>query len=304
MKHIDTPLLDAHLIAEPRRYNRWMAAKDSLAAAIEDGVIYNAVLQDAKYHLSRGVESALDSLAKAWKAVYFSLSEAERRSYFDAEVTQYCNLNGAPALIKANKNFLHIPEIALYVDALHEVIRINDAIKAVKPLIVKGRRPADTPKVEDLTNTGICSICGRRQKLTAEGKLVHHGFQISSDGRYIGFRSGSCFGVGYLPAEVSIEGNIAYYAALKSNRARVVEAIRRLEAGEVTSLTRTKDALKDRRYTKITETFTVGTPEFPELLRRAITAEQADLQSIHWDLEWNQNKIDKWVAKLLYTPAS
>jgi hypothetical protein len=46
------------------------------------------------------------------------------------------------------------------------------------------------PKPVDLTNTGSCAICGRRQKLTPGQTMVHYGFQISyGNGNYFGFQS-------------------------------------------------------------------------------------------------------------------
>jgi hypothetical protein len=81
-----------------------------------------------------------------------------------------------------------------------------DLLAAAKGRVVKARKPAvggrKTPE-RTLDNTGTCSCCGMNVKLSG-GRIVKHGFTI----RW-GYQSGSCFGVGYLPIEVSPEGIVA-----------------------------------------------------------------------------------------------
>lgn len=74
---------------------------------------------------------------------------------------------------------------------------------AAKARVVKARKPSTTPRktpARTLDNTGTCACCGTNVKL-ARGVIVAHGYTI----RW-GFQSGSCFGVGYRPIEVSDEG--------------------------------------------------------------------------------------------------
>ena len=74
---------------------------------------------------------------------------------------------------------------------------------AAKGRVVKARKPSTAPRktpARTLDNTGTCACCGQNVKLSG-GRIVQHGYTI----RW-GFQSGSCFGVGYLPIEVSDEG--------------------------------------------------------------------------------------------------
>jgi len=57
---------------------------------------------------------------------------------------------------------------------------------------------------------GKCPVCGGDYKRTHGNKMVHHGYERPGDG-YI---HGDCYGVGYLPYEVSDEGCVAYKALL------------------------------------------------------------------------------------------
>ena len=72
-----------------------------------------------------------------------------------------------------------------------------------KLLVVKTRKPSDHPRTtpeRTLDNTGTCACCDMNVKLD-RGLIVMHGYTI----RW-GFQSGSCFGVGFHPIEVSDEG--------------------------------------------------------------------------------------------------
>lgn len=60
----------------------------------------------------------------------------------------------------------------------------------------------------DLNNAGICPVCFRVQKLDENGKMVSHGYRRPGDGQ----NHGNCFGVGYVPLEVSPVGSRAYQA--------------------------------------------------------------------------------------------
>lgn len=98
----------------------------------------------------------------------------------------------------------------------------------LKPLIVKGRQPAENPSENMRTyeNTGTCGICGRNIKMRRD-KMVDHGYT-----KGWGWRNGNCFGVGFAPIETSNEVLIAYrdycekrIAALPENISRASDRV-------------------------------------------------------------------------------
>lgn len=62
---------------------------------------------------------------------------------------------------------------------------------------------------------GTCPACFNTVSLTAKGRVVRHGWKVYG-ARTVGqyhrsWHSGPCFGVGYLPFEVSAEGTVDYF---------------------------------------------------------------------------------------------
>jgi hypothetical protein len=65
------------------------------------------------------------------------------------------------------------------------------------------------------TNKGTCGACFRSMTLGADGKVVRHGWREAGGTRRVGsyghvFHSGACFGVGWLPYEVSSDCTTAF----------------------------------------------------------------------------------------------
>ena len=302
---IATPILDEGLQQSPEQFHaRFTVAKSLLQEAVEKKTIYNADYEQAKGHLASGVERGLNPLVNAWYAVMRDNVSAEQLQTGDRpDVHQYCQFNQAVATIRRNQKFLHIPEVARYNAALGEVVSLNNLLKEAKAVVVKGRKPAVEPTIVDLTNTAVCAICGRRQKLDKQGKLVHHGFQISNGaGDYFGQRIGSCFGVGHLPHELSNEANHAFDKLLHGMVGQKETALGRLQAGEITVLTRTKTEWKGIRKVSVVEQIEAGHEDFPKLLAREITQVQADIKGLHMTIEWNRKRTDDWKPQPLKYP--
>lgn len=65
------------------------------------------------------------------------------------------------------------------------------------------------------TNKGTCGACFRSMALGTDGKVVRHGWREAGGTRRVGsyghvFHSGACFGVGWLPYEVSSDCTAAF----------------------------------------------------------------------------------------------
>ena len=119
--------------------------------------------------------------------------------------------------------------------ALAQVTPLMEKLDAVKPLIVKGRKPSETPNLNARTieHTGTCGCCNRNIKLTEGGRIWDHGYSI--EGRGHGYSSGykvggSCFGVGYEPIEVSPKVWQDMQAGMEQALVTLPERIARLEA--------------------------------------------------------------------------
>ena len=84
-------------------------------------------------------------------------------------------------------------------------------------------------------HVGNCQICATDYKLTADDKLVHHGYRRPGWGTIVG----DCEGVGAPPYEVSCDALRAYADRVRGERAATVARLEALRAGEVTHLTET-----------------------------------------------------------------
>jgi len=114
----------------------------------------------------------------------------------------------------------------------------------------------------DVANTGSCPCCFGLYKLDSEGKMVHHGYERPGYGYIVG----DCFGVGYLPFEISPEGTKDFAVALTKRKDNLAEYLDKLNSGKVTSLPEevTEGYGRDR-VTKIVD-HEMGTKRFAELL--------------------------------------
>lgn len=109
----------------------------------------------------------------------------------------------------------------------------------------------------DITNCGTCPCCFGMYKMTADKKMVHHGYRRPGYGSIFG----DCFGVGYSPFEISNEGTIAYIEALKQSNEHMEKRIAFLNSAECVSLNKT---LEKRGKVEVV-TYVAGTPEFEKL---------------------------------------
>jgi len=194
-----------------------------LAGAVESGVVYNPDFQRIKRELNYLFETEISDTIKA---VYLSKprgerSEADRDLYYSAPSSLYVlrSKKWAKAL-ETSKSQLSTALAAL----VNRWGYAADLLQQAKPLVKKGRKPADNPclgKMRTLDNTGTCACCGRNVKLSGQ-RIVDHGYTIPWA---YGGRMGSCWGVHYLALEVSDEG---LHAALRAYEGHLQRAEKHL----------------------------------------------------------------------------
>ena len=134
------------------------------------------------------------------------------------ERLSFCYMSNSHDLLVTTKKVKSIPlpgvsgqtrmAIAAFLEFWAPYITASELLVSVKPLIVKGRKPAENPSLTARTidHTGTCGCCQRNIKMTDGGRIWDHGYTIDGRGRGVGssYKNGnSCFGVGYEPIEIS-----------------------------------------------------------------------------------------------------
>ncbi len=190
-----------------------------------------------------------------------------------------------------------------YMEFLREVVEIGKLIKAVKPFVVKGRRPVEKTEEElrdETFNTGVCAICANRQKLDNAVVMVMHGYQMS-DYNHSGYRVGKCFGVGYKPYELSNEANVAFAPVLENHLKGIVKAIKTLMSGEITSVEVKKEKWENHNRVeyKVTYTLIENPVEFNREMQSRIETLKSELNMVRQDISINKAKIEKWMLQPL-----
>jgi hypothetical protein len=206
---------------------------------LEDGLsqrhIWNVDYEDAKFALTRISEHAFDSSSEDYR----NHIRGNRPSWEVNDprwmVVYHPHFSNTPGAYKKLVKFRAVegPDFDRFITMVGEVAQVADLMKSVKPFIEKGRKPSENPKVIDLSNTGICSVCGGRYKLTLDGKVVDHGFTLP---RNWGGRSGICFGAKHTAWELSSEGAEAYKEYMEKILIETEELLHQLETGGVPSL--------------------------------------------------------------------
>lgn len=131
-----------------------------------------------------------------------------------------------------------------------------------------------------------CPVCERKHQLHND-RMVHHGYQRPGDGSGI---IGDCFGVGYLPYEVSDEGCHAFKAVLLRKQENVQEFLARLRSGQVKSLLLNEGTIKNPKLV----TVSVGDPKFQAELKSAIFEKEAEIESIKYLVSRMDELIRDW----------
>ena len=312
---LTTPLLDAALQTDPRlasRFHRWVNAKATLVESIATQHIWNVDFVDAKDTLSRGIDEVMRQVYAMSLSEYRRVRELnirldnnwdlQQRTYkAHVEFCSSCQMNQAAGRIKRLAKFMDLANVPHYVEVLKEVVLLHEAVQAVKPFIEKGRKPSETAVEIDLTHTGECPICCRTQKLTANRKMVHHGFEISGgSGHYYGYRRGSCFGVGYPPSELSCEANIAYIPVLERALAETRKHLAMLNGNEYESHSVTGHWREGIRMVPRTVEYARGTKEYAKVNESMIREAESHIRGYEEAIEAQKHLVSVWKPRPLY----
>lgn len=249
MTHADADKFLA--LVAPERRDRCRAALDKLLSAAEGSPLYNVDYKDAKETLGR----AFEELWKARVAAPFRHGKGfgHPQAALDDHLNVY-QLHTTPGQLKklnrlkpATKLGYHKEHrfdevdpamVAACRECLEAAAPLAELVKELKGKVVKGRKPNNSqPDPEALAKEAAkrtCPCCFRAMALTADGRVVRHGWR-ESGGRRVGsygnvWHVGQCFGSGYEPYEVSCQGTKDYHAALLKVEAQMVEALATLEA--------------------------------------------------------------------------
>jgi hypothetical protein len=176
-----------------------------LTAAKAEGKIWNVDYVAIKDALGRHFDD-VDTAVR--DAVHTTMSrEIAWDLTSDFICSNYSNFAGRVARLE--KRLMAAPEALAAVKPLvRPFLEIIPLVVAVKPLIVKGRKPSENPSANARTidHTGTCGCCMRNIKMTENGHMWDHGYQVEGRGYGYGQKvGGSCFGVGYKPIEVSCQ---------------------------------------------------------------------------------------------------
>jgi hypothetical protein len=295
---VDAPTIANLNAGDARAHRLFTEGLGTLSKAIAARKIWNVEFNDLKSNLGYCVDHAMSKLSG-------QLRDAKPKSnpweeYWN-DVSGWCGFNQASGRIKRlTKVFGITPKNELmgtYLAALAEVAAMNVAIKSLKPFIVKGRRPNENKTeekiAEELSNTGVCAICAHRQKLDDDGKMVHHGYQMS-DYNHSGYRIGSCFGVGYLCYELGDEANLAFAPILQGHLKAYKAALKILKSGTVMTLTVERSKYEGGHSVKYNAALEKGTPEFDRKLAGQISQTETFIRYTKSDIKINDAKIADW----------
>lgn len=137
---------------------------------------------------------------------------------------------------------------------------------------------------------GCCQICEAEQKLTADRKMVHHGYQRPGHGSIVG----DCYGVGELPYELSRDLLPTYQVGLENALRGKREYQARLESGAVLELTVEKFRSSNRRH----EMTTITMADDPIAFRYALDSKKSEvryaIQALEREVSRVQKRHDEW----------
>ena len=188
---------------------RYQTAIDALFAAKENGTIYNVDFKSWKDYANRGYEKAVSEKVRS---PFFHCGEYENRTERERDIENAVpyGLHQFPSkkLLKLIEGANETPMVSAVVELIATWKPVSDTVKALKPMVVMGRKPSTDPRKtpeRTLENTGTCAVCEMNVKLDKGQHIVAHGYTI----RW-GFQSGNCHGVRFKAFELSSEGAISW----------------------------------------------------------------------------------------------
>ena len=139
-------------------------------------------------------------------------------------------------------------------------------------------------------STGTCPVCFHNVKIR-QNRMVLHGYTRPG----YGWIEGKCFGVGYLPFELSPEGSKDFITkALEPHLTGLEKYLQDLKSGKATKFTRTRGT-----WNKTTEEITPEHPRWKQHLESAIHSTEYDISTTKSQIEQYKNEIAHWVLREL-----
>lgn len=125
-------------------------------------------------------------------------------------------------------------------------------------------------------------VVSRKQALSKNGTMVHHGFQRPGDG----YQTASCYGINFKPLERSNEGLIAMIKLINEdivNKENSLSGIKKaIEFFELDE--------KNKKLISIKE----DNPDFKYVKRRRIEGMEYELRSLKRDLAMFEKALNEW----------
>jgi hypothetical protein len=297
---METPKIITALGDKAPRFQEQIAILEAGLAAKK---IWNVQVVDAKFSISNAIDKAADFYAEP-----FYVCKRESRTHWDSndprhDISMFMSTTSAPKLLRnlSKHDGYNDPIILEYMSFLREVVQIGELIKAIKPFIVKGRRPVEKTEEQlrdETFNTGVCAICANRQKLDSAITMVMHGYQMS-DYNHAGYRVGKCFGVGYKPYELSNEANVAFAPVLEGHRKAIAAALKTLPKLVSVEVRREKWEGGKRVKYAVTITKEANEYEFNQEIANRQSRLEYELDMVKADIKTNNAKIEGWTLQPL-----
>lgn len=166
-----------------------------------------------------------------------------------------------------------------------------EAVKEALPGLVKPktREEEDRERLATLDNTGVCAICDRRQKMHNINKkqplLYDHGYNIPGWALRQGWapRTGTCFGAGFPPYELSALALVKYLEHLLVEKVKLEQTLVKVRCLEV--ITRKEQGPYDRKtgeYSIVEKTYTPKSPEWADVKAKAVLDVE---RALKWTVE-------------------
>lgn len=298
---MNTSKIEAALASSPKTQHTLPKFKANLAIfeqAKADQKIYNVDFENAKYWVHQGCEYALEVAAEAWRERYRQSTQSYQNNDPRWNIGYMVSPLHAQGFYNKLKKYENDPAVKAYMEVLEEVAQIGALEKEIKPFIVKGRKPSGKPPVElDLSNTGICPVCFKRQKLTFDSKMVDHGYTVPHGW---GGRNGHCLGFKHAPYELSNEGVIYYKGILEGQQKRNADYIARLKAGEIPEFERRFKTYKGPgKWEPVVEVIKKGEPRYDEIVSAEIAKTEQEQKFLESDIVKADKLIKDWTLQPL-----
>jgi hypothetical protein len=287
--------LFATFAAKFNRVERFETAVTLLEQGIANKNIWNVDYVAAKDTLSNLWERASDEVYKPLMKFYYHEEPPRAYSWADNDPRRnlgLCQFMNTPGYLKKLRTVRNAPELEPYIALLAEAAKFATDFKAVKPFIVKGRKPSENPVEKDVTNTGICPVCMKRHKLAFNSTMVAHGYTIK--GGY-GGRNGMCVGHGYKAWEIAPDGAIAFKTGLEGFLKELNQTLTDLQQSNYPTMRETVRVRKEfGRFEDEKRVWDKGTPQYERIRQSSIHSTESQIRYVTRDIEELTARIDAW----------